>query len=106
MVSSDVLFLANRAKVAAAVSRARLPGVFPWRDYHDVGVLMSYGSSTRQMGRQAAVYVDKILKGAKPADLPIEQSSKYELVIDLRAARELGLKVPQELLFRADEVIR
>ena len=106
MVSSDVLFLANRAKVAAAVSKARLPGVFPWRDYHDVGVLMSYGSSTREMGRQAAVYVDKILKGAKPADLPIEQSSKYDLVIDLRVARELGLKVSQELLFRADEVIR
>ena len=106
MVSSDVLFLANRAKVAAAVARARLPGVFPWRDYHDVGVLMSYGSSTREMGHKAAAYVDKILKGAKPADLPIEQSSKYDLVIDLRVARQLGLKVPQELLFRADEVIR
>jgi putative ABC transport system substrate-binding protein len=106
MVSSDVLFLANRAKVATAVARARLPGIFPWRDYQDVGVLMSYGSSTREMGRKAAAYVDKILKGAKPADLPIEQSSKYDLVIDLRVARELGLKVPQELLFRADEVIR
>jgi putative ABC transport system substrate-binding protein len=106
MVSSDVLFLANRAKVAAAVTRARLPGVFPWRDYHDVGVLMSYGSSTREIGRQAAVYVDKILKGARPADLPVEQSSKYDLVIDLRIARELGLKVPQELLFRANEVIK
>ena len=106
MVSSDVLFLGNRAKVAAAVARARLPGIFPWRDYHDVKVLMSYGASSKEMGRQAAGYVDKILKGAKPADLPIEQSSKYELVIDLRVARELGLKVPQELLFRADEVIR
>ena len=106
MVSSDLLFLANRAKVAAAVARARLPSMVPWRDYHDVGVLMSYGASTKEMGRQAAGYVDKILKGAKPADLPIEQSSKYDLVIDLRVARELGLKVPQELLFRADEVIR
>ena len=67
---------------------------------------MSYGSSTREMGRKAAAYVDKILKGAKPADLPIEQSSKYDLVIDLRVARQLGLKVPQELLFRADEVMR
>ena len=105
-VSSDVLFLSNRAKVAAAVTRARLPGIFPWRDYHDAGVLMSYGASPKEMGRQVAAYVDKILKGAKPADLPIEQTSKYELVIDLRVARELGLKVPQELLFRADEVIR
>lgn len=67
---------------------------------------MSYGASTKEMGRQAAGYVDKILKGAKPANLPIEQSSNYDLVIDLRVARELGLKVPQELLFRADEVIR
>lgn len=106
MVSSDLLFLSNKAKVAAAVARAKLPGIFPWRDYHDVGVLMSYGASTREMGRRAAAYVDKILNGAKPAELPVEQSSKYELVIDLRVARELGLKVPQELLFRADEVIR
>ena len=106
MVSSDVLFLANSAKIAAAVARVKLPGMFPWRDYHDAGVLMSYGASPRVMGRQLAAYVDRILKGAKPADLPIEQSSKYELVIDLRVARELGLKVPQELLFRADEVIR
>jgi putative ABC transport system substrate-binding protein len=106
MVSSDVLFLGNKAKVAAAVARARLPGMFPWRDYHDAGVLMSYGANIKEMGRQAAAYVDKILKGAKPADLPIAQSSKYDLVIDLRVARELGLKVPQELLLRADEVIR
>jgi len=106
MVTSDVLFLSNRAKVAAAVARARLPGMFPWRDYHDAGVLMSYGASTKEMGRQAAAYVDKILKGAKPADLPIAQSTKYDLVIDLRVAHQLGLKVPQELLFRADEVIR
>ena len=106
MVSSDLLFLTNRAKVAAAVAKAKLPGIFPWRDYHDVGVLMSYGASTREMGRRAAAYVDKILKGAKPADLPVEQSSKYELVIDLRVARELGLKVPEILLQRADEVIR
>ena len=106
MVASDVLFLGNRAKIAAAVAKARLPGIFPWRDYHDAGVLMSYGSSTKEMGRQAAAYVDRILKGAKPADLPIEQSSKYELVIDLRLARAMWLKVPRSLLARADEVIR
>jgi putative ABC transport system substrate-binding protein len=104
--SSDVFFLANKAKIAEAVAKAKLPAIFPQRDYHDAGVLMSYGASLKEMGRQAAVYVDKILKGAKPGELPIEQMSKYELVIDLRVAREQGIKVPQELLFRADEVIR
>ena len=106
MVSSDVLFLGNKAKIATAVARAGLPGIFPWRDYHEEGVLMSYGANGEEMGRQAATYVDKILRGAKPADLPIVQSSKYDLVIDMRVARALGLKVPQELLLRADEVIR
>ena len=67
---------------------------------------MSYGPNYKDVGRKVAVYVDKILKGAKPADLPIEQLSKYELIIDLRVARELKLNVPQDLLFRADEVIR
>jgi putative ABC transport system substrate-binding protein len=74
-----------------------MPGIFPVRDYHDAGVLMSYGASAKEMGRQAAAYVDKLLKGAKPAELPIEQMSKYELVIDLRTAHALGLKVPQDL---------
>ena len=106
MASSETLFLANKAKLAAAVAKARLPAIFPWRDYHEAGVLMTYGANLKEMGRQAATYVDRILKGAKPADLPIEQGSKFELVIDLRVARELGLKVPPEVLFRADEVIQ
>ena len=67
---------------------------------------MSYGPDSKEIGRKVAVYVDKILKGAKPADLPIEQISKYELVVNLRVARELGIKMPQDLLLRADEVIR
>ena len=67
---------------------------------------MSYGPNTREVGRKMAVYVDKILKGTKPADLPIEEISTYKLIIDLRVAHELGLVVPQELLLRADEVIR
>jgi putative ABC transport system substrate-binding protein len=106
MVSSEGLFLAHKGKIAEAVAKAKLPAIFPWRDYHDAGVLMSYGASPKEMGRQVAVYVDKILKGAKPADLPIEQMSKYDLVIDLRAARRMGIRVPQDLLLRADEVIK
>ena len=105
-VSSDVFFLANKTKIAEAVAKAKLPAIFPQRDYHDAGVLMSYGASLKEMGRLAAVYVDKILKGAKPGELPIEQMSKYELVIDLRVAHAMGLKVPQDLLLRADEIIR
>jgi len=106
LVGSIALLYANRAKLAAVLRTSRLPAVFPWRDAHDVGVLMSYGVGLKDAGRKAATYVDKILKGAKPADLPIEQLSKYELVIDMRVAKELDLKVPQELLQRADEVMR
>ena len=105
-VSSNVFFLANRARIAEAVGKAKLPAIFPQRDYHDAGVLMSYGANLNETGRQMAGYVDRILKGAKPGELPIEQMSKYELVIDLRVARAMGFKVPQDLLLRADEVIR
>jgi putative ABC transport system substrate-binding protein len=105
IVSSDVFFIANRDKIADAVREARLPTLVPNRDYWGEGVLMAYGSGLRELDHRAAVYIDKILKGAKPANLPIEQGS-VRLVIDLRAARDLGLKVPQELLYRADEVIR
>ena len=106
VLSSDVLFLGNKERIAAAVAKAKLPAIFPWRDYHDANVLMSYGGNPKEFGRLAAAYVDRILKGAKPGDLPIEQVSKYELVIDLRVARKLGIKVPQDLLLRADEVIQ
>jgi len=105
-VSPETFFLANKAKIAGAVAKARLPAIFPWRDFHDANVLMSYGGNPKDFGRHAAPYVDKILKGAKPDDLPIEQISKYELVIDLRVARKLGIKVPQDMLLRADEVIQ
>ena len=106
IVSSDVFFIANKAKIADAIRKAKLPALVPTRDYHGDGVLMSYGPSLRWGAHRAAAYVDKILKGARPGDLPVEQYSKFELIIDLRAAHELGLKVPQELLLRADEVIR
>ncbi len=106
VVSSDAFFIGNKDRVGDAVRKAQLPTLVPTRDYWGEGVLMSYGPSLNWASRRAAAYVDKILKGAKPADLPIEQGSKLELVIDLRVARELGLKVSQELLLRADEVIR
>jgi putative ABC transport system substrate-binding protein len=106
LISGDALLHANKARIAQAVRKARLPSVSPYRDYHEEGVLMSYGPSLITVGRKLAVYVDKILKGAKPADLPIEEMSTYELVINLRIAREIGVTVPQSLLLRADEVIR
>jgi putative ABC transport system substrate-binding protein len=104
--STDVLFLSNRSKIAEAVAKAKLPAVFPWPDHNDARVLMAYGASPRDMGLRVANYLDRILRGAKPADLPIEQLSKYELIISVRAARELGIQVPQEILLRADEVIQ
>ncbi len=106
IVSSDTLFIVNKDKIGAAVRKAKLPALVPTRDYQGEGVLMSYGPTLNWMAHRAAAYADKILKGAKPGDLPIEQGSKLQLIIDLRIAHELGLKVPEELLFRADEVIR
>ena len=104
--TADALFLSHRAKIAQAVAKARLPAVFPWPDNPDPGVLMAYGASTKELGLRVAAYVDKILRGAKPADLPVEQVPKLELVISLRAAKALGINVPQDLLLRADDVIR
>jgi putative ABC transport system substrate-binding protein len=106
MVSSEVIFLANRAQIAQAVAKAKLPAIFPWPEYRDVGVLMSYGASLKEMGRQAAIYVDRILKGAKPGELPVEQSATFKLVINLKTAKALGITIPNEILLRADEVIR
>jgi putative ABC transport system substrate-binding protein len=83
----------------------RLPGVFGFKEYAEAGGLMSYGADFNDLARRAALYIDKILKGAKPADLPVEQASKYELVINLKTAKALGLDVPPTLLARANEVI-
>jgi putative ABC transport system substrate-binding protein len=106
LVSGEITFFKERAKIAAAIRQAKLPAMFALPEYHDVGVLMSYGPSAKVAMRRVAGYVDKIPKGAKPATLPVEQISKFDFVIDLRVAREMGLKVPEELLLRADEVIR
>jgi len=106
VVNADLTFLANGAKVARAVREAKLPTVFPYREYHEFGALLSYSPNLVETFQRAASYIDRILKGANPAELPIEQISTYEVVVDLRIAREMHINVPQELLYRADEVIR
>ena len=93
-------------RIAELAARSRLPAMYAFRFYVEAGGLISYGVDQIENNRRAAVFVDKILKGAKPADLPIEQPTKFELVINLKAAKSLGLTIPQPLLSRADEVIQ
>lgn len=106
VVVADGLFLGQRATIAKLVQRAKLPSGYVLREHVAAGGLVSYGASSVQTFRDAAVYVDKILKGAKPADLPVQQASKFELVINLKTAKALGLTIPQSVLLRADEVIQ
>jgi putative ABC transport system substrate-binding protein len=95
-----------RRQVADLAAKNRLPGVYDRREFVDDGGLLSYGVSLNDLHRRAAVYVDKILKGAKPADLPVEQPTKFELIINLKAAKQIGLTIPPNVLARADRVIR
>jgi putative ABC transport system substrate-binding protein len=99
------LVVGQRVPLAALALKHRLPGMFPFKENVVAGGLMSYGADPSDLYRRAAVYIDKILKGAKPADLPVEQASKYELVINLKTAKALGLELPATVLARADEVI-
>jgi putative ABC transport system substrate-binding protein len=104
-VVPDSLFILHRARLAEQTAKHRLPTMHGVRENVDAGGLMSYGPSVTAQSRRAAAYVDKILKGAKPGDLPIEQPTTFELVINLKTARALGITIPQSLLLRADEVI-
>ncbi len=102
----DTVLLTHRARIVEFAAKHRLPTMYANQDYMDAGGLMFYGPNVADMYRRAATYVDKILKGAKPGDLPIEQPTKFELVINLKTARALGLTIPQALLLRADQVIQ
>ena len=106
MVLGDPLVFVHRARIAELAAKHRLPAMYLFRESVEAGGLMAYGPSFHDLGRRAASYVDKILKGAKPADLPVEQPTKFELVINLKTAKALGLTIPPLVLFQADEVIR
>jgi len=99
------LFTTHRARLAELAGKSRLPAIYGQREYVEVGGLMSYGTQFHDLYRRAALYVDKILKGAKPANLPVEQPTKFEFVINLKTAKALGLTIPPGVLARADEVI-
>jgi putative ABC transport system substrate-binding protein len=106
LVFDDALTIGHRRRLVALAARHRLPAMYGTREFPDAGGLLSYGPNFFDQYRRTATYVDRILKGAKPADLPIEQPTKFELVINLKAAKALGLTIPQSLLLRADEVIQ
>ncbi|MGB8067957.1 MAG: ABC transporter substrate binding protein [Pseudolabrys sp.] len=104
-MATDPVVLANRVRTNALARGARLPTIYGGREYVEAGALMSCGPSWPHLFRRAAEYVDKILRGAKPGDIPVEQPTKFELVINLGTAKALGIEIPPPLLARADEVI-
>jgi putative ABC transport system substrate-binding protein len=104
-VATDPLIYSNRIRINALAGDQRLPTIYGSREYADAGALMSYGPNWAELFRHAAEHVDKILRGTKPADIPVEQPTKFDLVINLKTAKALGLEIPPTLLARADEVI-
>src|SRR5213593_4017002 len=106
MVLTDVMFINNRRRIVELAAKSRLPAIYPEREFVGVGGLMFYGASLVDMYNRAAVYADRILKGKKPAELPVEQPTKLELVINLKTAKTLGLAIPPSVLARADQVVQ
>jgi putative ABC transport system substrate-binding protein len=100
------MFILHRARLASLSAKNRLPSMFGVREFVDAGGLMSYAVSVPDLMRRGATFVDKILKGARPGDLPVEQPTKFESVINLKTAKALGLTIPQSVLLRADQVIQ
>jgi putative ABC transport system substrate-binding protein len=100
------MFISERRRLVDLAAQNRLPAVYAWREFVDAGGLMAYGPNLSDLYRRAATYADKILKGAKPGDLPVEQPTKFELVINLKTAKALGLTIPPAVLARADEIIQ
>jgi putative ABC transport system substrate-binding protein len=106
LVLASNLFNSHRTQVVELAVKGRLPAIYPYPEYVEDGGLMTYGTSFTDLFRRAATYVDKILKGKAPADLPIEQPIKFELIINLKAAKQIGLTIPRNVLARADRVIK
>jgi putative ABC transport system substrate-binding protein len=106
LLLDDSLFTAHRSRLAELAARSQIPAIYGFREFVDAGGLMSYGAHLPDLYRRAATYVDKLLKGAKPAELPVEQPIKFEFVINLKTAQALGLTLPPMVLFQADEIIR
>jgi putative tryptophan/tyrosine transport system substrate-binding protein len=106
LVLAAPVLISQRRHITELTAKHRLPAIYPQKEYVEDGGLMSYGVSIVDLYRRAATYVDKILKGAKPADLPVEQPTKFEFIINLKAAKQIGLTIPQSVLYRADRVIR
>ena len=106
MPAANPVGFTARGQIASFAQKNRVPSIYAQREYVDAGGLMSYGPNTPDMFRRAATYVDKILKGTKPADLPVERPRKFELVINLKTAKQIGLTIPPNVLARADKVIK
>jgi putative ABC transport system substrate-binding protein len=106
VVTGGTVMRTNRKRIVGFALKSRLPSVFTTEEFVDAGGLMSYAADDADSYRRVAIYVDKILKGAKPADLPVEQPKKFELVINLKTAKQIGLTIPQKMLARADKVIK